>query len=277
MQQPELLIDLLLDKISERDEVDLFFHHKIRFNWNTATGKLVLLFMVHPIHDAFKVDFGTALDRELNRLAKTISPLRLFRENIRQRGHTFTRYNDHTNPLFVFNACRSHGDLRQAVAEYFKQFPGQLSTYLGFEIDYQERAIRDTSSCHSTALLYMWHMEWSESESCWAVKPILEGELFRDASGKAVAGRLDVPFRWLVPLSERTNLPQKAQDATLSFDFADLTAIINQGEKEHREFDSSPPPDSPLQSRKQKALIKFLSMDNSDEDAVAVAVKYIAA
>ncbi|KAI8955293.1 hypothetical protein F4801DRAFT_381379 [Xylaria longipes] len=140
---------------SEQDKVHQFFDREIYFNWKP--GKLVLLFMAYPIHDRVKIDFGNALDYELDQLATRIPSLRPFREKICQMGHSYVRKlnkqrkllflrspdgqtqynnNDTLQPPFIFDVRWSHSDLREATDEYFEQFLGQVSIYLGFEIDY---------------------------------------------------------------------------------------------------------------------------------------------
>ncbi|RWA08508.1 hypothetical protein EKO27_g6591 [Xylaria grammica] len=264
----------LLDKIDQDKPLQRFFD-KIRYNWNSATGTLVLLFMAAPIHERVKLDFGHALERHLDELATTIPSLRPFREKIRQRGHVFVRklseqgkptfvrspdgqawYEEALISPFIFDVAWSHDDLHTAVDEYFQEFPADISAYLGFKIHYKDKQKRNTPNYHPIGSLYVWNKELVED--CWEVTPVIDGQVFSDEDGNAVPGRLDIPFQWLVPWDQRATLPRAARNATLSFDFEELASFVSRGGEEQRQYDNALP--SNVQP-KRKRLLKFLRPD----------------
>ncbi|KAI1155777.1 hypothetical protein F4825DRAFT_11453 [Nemania diffusa] len=279
--QGQRSFEQLLDRIEKRPEVDGFFQN-IRYNWNSGTGRLTLLLMAYPIHEAFKVEFGRALDQELDRLALTTTSLQPLREKLRQRGHVFVRelnkkgrptflrspdgqlrYDDSYHPPFVFEVCWSHGDPAELAEEYFGMRNGSVSTLLCFDIDHQDEATRNAPGYYHSASIYLWHQNWSEADRCWDAKPE-DPRVFRDAHGEAISGTLELPFEWLMPFSPPDQIPEAARDAKLHFDFERLAGFITQAEREQRKYDQKPPPPPPgIELAKWKAPKRIWNTDGT--------------
>ncbi|XXG93891.1 hypothetical protein Hte_000140 [Hypoxylon texense] len=210
---------------------------ELRLAWHHSTGKIVIETGATTLHKIFSRQLGDALRRELDRVAREGGPqLLALRKNMGPRGRFDKEIDESkmpewqlrywaeekhgsTHPSFVlrvaFNANREE-ILRKAVY-FFSMSPLSACTVL------------DDTTCYHGASLSLWTLE--KRSGIVHRNLALGTQVFRNKKGMDMPGELAIPFELLLPLEDRSKVPDGARDAKLRLSFKELSDLVGSAEK----------------------------------------------
>ncbi|KAI0469680.1 hypothetical protein GGR56DRAFT_662171 [Xylariaceae sp. FL0804] len=255
--------DILRARLDGQVGLSHFVDNKIRLDWNADTGDLVLRLMPTFVHDNFQDVVKSAIDAELNRVAREHPELEATRRKITPGGHSsacrkhFSKSPDgqfafkgtQTSPFFLEVAySEEEKNLLEKTHEYFAKIPG--CTLLSFDLDYAVPSKRRRHEhAHDATASLATSMPDTEDSGFVTVDSLVEAEMFRKA-GRAVPGDLSIPFKFFVPWEQRGELPDSAATANICLNFTDLARFLSEAEEEQRIRDKTPEPSQPCKGIK---------------------------
>ncbi|KAK5636038.1 hypothetical protein RRF57_011750 [Xylaria bambusicola] len=255
--------DLLRDRFEDREGLSQYVDDKVRFDWNADTGDLVLRLMPTFVHDNFQDSVKSVLEAELHRVAEQYPELEPTcrkiipggHSSVTQRTHRFNKSPDgqfafkgaKTSP-FIFEVAYSEEEkgLLNKIHEYFLEVPG--CTVLSFDLNYavpSARRVEGYTHAASVSLATSMPDPDPDDPGFVAVEALVEAEMFRHA-GQAIQGNLEIPFKLFVPLEQREELPESANNASVCIRFADLARFLSDAEEQQRIRDATPEPTRPV-------------------------------
>ncbi|KAH7309015.1 hypothetical protein B0I35DRAFT_441203 [Stachybotrys elegans] len=234
--------DRLLARLEEHCLLE-FFQTSLRWNWNSGTGQLELLLMTEAIHEVFKDGLTCLLKDELGRIAEDHPALQNIVEKIGSDGHTRVgiaregwqrcpdgqfKYSGYLDPPFVYDIghAETEDSLSQSVNEHLIFRAEAIGGMLTISIAYNKQQDPDFKY---TAWLSLYGTSVIEHG---LVRNRLVNKLaFYD--GKAMPGRVEIPFKLFVPLRERHVLPE-SEEILIRIEFADLARQLERGIEQQR-------------------------------------------
>ncbi|KAI0469414.1 hypothetical protein F4859DRAFT_523215 [Xylaria cf. heliscus] len=251
-----------------------FFEDCVRTDWNADTGELTLRLMQLYLHELFQDFFGSAIQKEMDRIAEEHPSLRTVRNKILSGSHGSLRcfnesrvpshqkspdgqliYEGGKLPHFLFEVAYSEREhnLLAKVNEYF-MYLTPVSTILAFDIEYAAAESRSNPNHVHHASFSLWTS--TETDDDITVECLIKNQVFRD-QGRAVPGELVIPFTLLLPFGERRKLPRDVQDhAQARFSFETLSQFLKRAEDQERVLEE---PARPVVQKKRR----FLDVDGS--------------
>lgn len=270
--------EYLYERLEKHPGLVAYFEDEIRKDWDAETGRLILRFkpMALPIHDCFKENILSAIDTELDRIAREYPALQPLRTKIIRAGHSFIRrksasggsripdfekspdgqmrFTDTRYPPFLLEVAYSqrNKDLLDTVNTYFDKLPGRICTILGVTIPWASEEKRKAPSHFHSASVCLWTSELQNDDEL-LIRHVLDAP-FRSEQGQALAGDVSISFEAFLPLDERSkhHIPP---DAKVRLEFSDLANFIHLAEKEQRVTERSA---SPAPSRVRLTKVRFV-------------------
>jgi len=256
----------LYQRLAETCGLLEYYEQEIRKDWNPKTGNLTLRLMPSTLHEIFKENLGRALFQELDRIAEGYPSLRPFCGKIISAGHAQVRerarqsqarappfdrspdgqlqYTGKRYPHVIIEIAYSQDkrSLDGLVTEYFEQVSDKFCTFLAFDIDYAYPRERRAIGHKHPASVSLWTSEPDlEDPETINIRSLMDKMVFRDKDAMAMPRELTLPFRLLVPTSERNKIPDT--DAEVCLPFARLAEFVDQAEQQQRANEASATPE----------------------------------
>ncbi|KAI0190558.1 hypothetical protein F4808DRAFT_444488 [Astrocystis sublimbata] len=227
---PELLRSLIFD--TEGMYYGCFRgEDSLNMEWNPATKALTLRLLASIVHDEVRRELEFALDKELDRIAQEIPHLRDLRKKLRfcdlgvlipggiKCPDDQLRFEDRTAPTFIVEVAYTQGEREQLRFESFEPYFYQSPcTLLMIDIDYPDEHGVQTG-CSSFSL---WATTTNEDEDSFNL--FLDSRRIFRQNNQALPGELVIPFRYLLPPSER-NI-DGLDDAELRIPYEDMSGWV---------------------------------------------------
>ena len=254
---------LLRERFEGHEGLSQYVDDKVRLDWNADTGDLVLRLMPTFVHDSFQDSVKSVLEAELKRVAKQYPELEPTCRKIIPGGHSSVTQTTHrfnkspdgqfafkgvkTSP-FIFEVAYSEEEkgLLNKIYEYFLEVPG--CTVLSFDLNYAAPSARRVEGyTHGASVSLATSMPDPDpgDPGFVVVEALVEVEIFRQA-GQAIQGNLEIPFKLFVPLEQREELPESANNASVCIRFANLARFLSDAEEQQRIRDATPEPIRPV-------------------------------
>lgn len=286
----------LYQRLGEHPGLLAHFEDSIRKHWNSATGKLTLYLMApSPLHSFLICSVVKAVDKELDRIARSVPALRPFRSSIASGGDARVRrrsksarrsrtaefekspdaqwyYDGMRYPPFVLEvAYRQDGaELGDKVTELFEQLPGRICNILGMDVAYIKPEGRSRGS--HTASLSLWTSRIGEDNMLEVVHSMRDRPV-RGPDGQACPGDLILPFELFLPFKIRSRLPSALGPEThVHLTFDDLCNLVAQAEKRQRDCEGTASPSPGPESSHFEGVI-FKLADGTVSKVTRVPVK----
>ncbi|KAK8013599.1 hypothetical protein PG991_009192 [Apiospora marii] len=245
-----------LDKLATQPGLEDHFH-TLRSSWWAFTGHLEIILMTPtPLHCVFLEYFKIAIHEELKRIAAQDPNLAPFCRKIHPGGDaTVTeegdsakiptwyrspdaqlRYNGAEQAHFVMEVAYSQSTkaLQNKSEEYLLK---NRCTTLCLDIPYDSPEERLKGNCHSgTVSLFTSELDPNDEETI-NIRALRSPSVFCKENAQPVPGNLNIPFKYFVPVDERTSLPDSHADASVKITFEALTTILRDAEASNEDFD----------------------------------------